>query len=83
MALTEVAYTTTTGGTPPYVYLWQRQSGSANIVANNSTGANTNFYWNGSFTGTPKTSIWRCRVTDAASTIAYSPQVQVFFDPAG
>lgn len=79
--LTGTASTSVTGGTPPYVYLWQRESGSAYIVANADTSSATNFYWDGPFGGPPKSSTWRCRVTDSASVIAYSPTVSVSFDP--
>jgi len=81
--LTDSAVTSVSGGTPPYIYLWQRQTGSSYITANNPTGSRTKFYWSGPFSGAPKSSSWRCRVTDAASVVTYSPDVEVTFDPAG
>lgn len=68
---------TASGGTSPYTYLWQRVSGSASIYATSSASATTKFYAN--LTSYPQTltGVWRCRVTDAASTIVYCPNVSV------
>jgi len=82
-AVTDPAVTAVTGGTLPYTYLWEQVSGSASIKANAPTSSQSGFYWDGSWTSPPKTARWRCRVTDAASTTAYSPEVTVYFDPQG
>lgn len=73
---------TVAGGTPPYVYLWQKLSGSAYIYADNPTGATTRFRWSGSYSGPPKLSNWRCQVTDSASVVAYSDSIRVGIDPS-
>lgn len=81
--LTDPATATVTGGVPPYTYSWQRLSGSTNILANDPTAAETPFYWDGPLSGPPKLSTWRCTVTDSASTVVNSSNVQVTFDPSG
>jgi len=81
--LTDSAVTTVSGGTPPYTYLWEHVSGTAYVLANNPAGSSTNFYWDGPWSYPAKISRWRCRVTDAASAVGYSPTVSIFFDPAG
>jgi YD repeat-containing protein len=71
-----------TGGTAPYVYLWQRLSGSTNIEAGDPTAASTEFGWDGPLSGPPRLSSWRCRVTDATSTIAYTNTIRVTINPS-
>jgi len=79
---TAPATTTATGGVAPYVYLWQRMSGSTNIIAGEPTAATTEFGWTGALTGPPRLSTWRCRVTDAASTVIYTGNITVSINPS-
>lgn len=67
------------GGVAPYAYLWERVSGDAVPWAINPTSASTRFGRDEPPPGPPRASIWRCRVTDATATVAYSPTVRVTF----
>ena len=71
---------TATGGVAPYTYSWERVSGG-NISATNPTGASTSF---STFIQpgktTLRTAVFRCRVTDAAGIMAYTPNVTVTFE---
>lgn len=71
-----------TGGVAPYAYLWQRQSGSTNIIAGDPTAAVTEFGWTGALSGPPRLSSWRCRVTDAASSVVYTSTINVSINPS-
>ena len=69
-----------TGGTSPYTYSWERTSGDASTTATTPTSVSTSF----SRTVNPQVnatyqSIWRCKVTDAVSAIAYTANVTVTF----
>lgn len=76
-ATTTAATCTPTGGTPGYTYSWVRVSGSASIVANTPTASSSTFSGNVS-AGTPTLSaVFRCDVTDAASTVVSSNTVSV------
>lgn len=70
-----------TGGIAPYAYLWQRVSGHTGTSASSPTGASTTWmFTSGSPTPPIKVSVWRCRVTDAASTVVYTGDVEVTLD---
>lgn len=67
---------TPSGGTPGYSYLWQRVSGDAGTNPVDSAAASTAF----ERTSGPShvyNSVWRCRVTDTASNVAYTDNVAV------
>lgn len=71
---------TASGGTAPYTYLWERFSGDT-VTITSATDASTTFQFTNSFpTPDSKTGVYRCVVTDATSTVAYSPNVSVFLD---
>ncbi len=70
------------GGVAPYVYLWNRVSGDSATEATAPNSASTLFDRFEIPPGPPKVSQWRCTVTDAASQVAHTPNVQVtFYDP--
>lgn len=71
------ANTTASGGVPPYAYLWERLSGATTTVAATPTDASTTWYYTGTPVGPPKVTTWRCKVTDSASTVAYTATVTV------
>jgi len=76
------ANVTVTGGVPPYVYLWQRLSGSTNIIVGDPASPVGEFGWTGALSGPPRLSNWRCQVTDSASTVAYTSSLQVSINPS-
>lgn len=67
---------TPSGGTAPYTYLWQYVSGDSSIFTTTPTEQQTDFSRYGSYTNTYVAN-WRCRVTDSASTVAYSSNVTI------
>lgn len=72
------------GGVAPYSYLWNRVSGDAEATATAPNSASTLFDRLDIPAGPPKVSQWRCTITDAASQVAHTPNVQVsFYDPNG
>lgn len=64
------------GGVPAYTYAWAYVSGDAVIAATDPTSAATYFY---AFGAAPfnKSAVWRCTVTDAASTVVISANVTI------
>jgi hypothetical protein len=76
---TDLATTTASGGQAPYTYLWQYVSGTA-ATALNPTSADTRFSrtvtQNAPFS-TTLTGVYRCRVTDALSTVVFTGNVTV------
>lgn len=67
---------TPSGGIGPYTYLWEYVSGNATISATAGTAATTAF----TASGTPeetKNAVWRCKVTDSHSQVAYSGNVSI------
>ena len=68
-------------GSAPYSYLWQRISGSTNIVCADPTAVETSFVWTGSTSGPPRQSQWQCQVTDSLGATALSNGVRVTIDP--
>lgn len=66
-----------TGGVFPYAYLWQLVSGDTATVARSAGYSSTDWWYQGVPGGDAKVSYWRCRVTDSANTVAYTPNVQV------
>ncbi|WP_425985845.1 hypothetical protein [Brevundimonas sp. TWP1-2-1b1] len=63
------------GGTAPYSYVWQYVSGSTDlslIGANSATFATTTY---SQPAGSIRRAIYRCRVTDAAGFVGFSPDV--------
>ena len=71
------AVATATGGIPPYSYLWQYVSGDAGMPATSPTSSSTSWWSSGPAGGPGKISYWRCRVSDAANTIVYTPNVKI------
>jgi YD repeat-containing protein len=67
------------GGASPYVYAWQRVSGDTQTTVVNPTSASTTWSRTVSSYWTDYTSVWRCKVTDSAGTVVYSPNVTVNF----
>lgn len=69
------------GGIAPYAYAWERVSGDSLSQANSPSSGSTSFSrdLDDYPTGPPRASIWRCKVTDSTSTIAYAGNVQVTF----
>jgi len=72
----EPAIVTPAGGVPGYTYAWAYVSGDAAIAASDPTSDATYFY---AFGAAPfnKTAVWRCTVTDAASTAVISANVTI------
>jgi len=72
---------TITGGAPPYYLTWQKVSGNPATYADNPNGTPTGWYFTGQM-GFPylKNSIWRCQVSDAASTTVHTANVSVSID---
>lgn len=68
---------TPTGGTSPYTYAWEYVSGSAIHSADSGTSATTTFTGLTDCGNTPFESVWRLKVTDNLSAIAYSDNVTV------
>lgn len=64
------------GGVPAYTYAWAYVSGNASIAASDPTSAATYFY---AFGAAPfnRSAVWRCTVTDAASTVVISANVTI------
>lgn len=72
---------TTSGGTPPYTYVWQRVSGHPHTFAASPNASATTWYVSGGGSFPPlKTSVWRCLVTDAASSFVSTGDVAVTID---
>lgn len=69
------------GGVPPYTWTWQRVSGIPAVVPETPTDSWTIWQYTGSSIIPPiKAAVYRCRVIDAASTTAYSPNVTASID---
>lgn len=72
------ATATAVNGVPPYTYSWTRVSGNAATYAETPTARYTKF---GSFFegGGPliRNSVWKCTVTDAASTVVDTNTISV------
>ncbi len=69
------------GGTPPYAWQWERVSGLSTVQPVDPTFGMTDFKWTGNNPDPPlKIATWRCRVTDAASTVVYTPSVEATID---
>jgi YD repeat-containing protein len=69
---------TASGGYAPYIYAWERVSGNTATLAFTPADRNSGgWYYTGSPVGPPKVSTWRCKVTDAENTVAYSNNVVV------
>ena len=67
-------------GAPPYLYLWQWVSGDVEAMAVDGVGSATTFErLDYPYGPPPKTSYWRCRVTDDAGATAYTADVIVRF----
>ena len=72
---------TTSGGTPPYAYVWQKVSGHPSTFAASPSASATTWYVSGGGPFPPlKTSVWRCQVTDAASSLVVTGDVSVTID---
>lgn len=68
------------GGTAPYSYLWSKVSGDT-VTILNSTSATTEFsFINNTSSFVSKSAVYHCRVTDATSTVVYSPEVSVYLE---
>jgi hypothetical protein len=62
------------GGSGIYTYTWEKISGdnqAINVSGNTAT-------WDGpTYSGSTLSSVWRCKVTDSAGNVAYTPSVSV------
>lgn len=70
---------TVSGGVTPYTYLWEYVSGDV-FTVNSPTSASTTFSINITVSvaeTVTKTGVYRCKVTDAASGVAYGPECTV------
>ena len=70
---------TVSGGSTPYSYLWEYVSGDS-FTPNTSTSSSTTFSRNITVAvgeSVTATGVYRCRVTDAASRVAYGPDCTV------
>lgn len=74
---TELCVVTVSGGVSPYVYAWQRVSGAAAISVVSPTASATTWWYSGPAVPPDKIAYWRCKVTDAASTVVYTNQVVI------
>jgi hypothetical protein len=77
--ITESVTATASGGQAPYTYLWEYVSGDT-ATATTGTSASTTFSRTVTQTSpflVTRTGLYRCRVTDALSTIAYTGNVTV------
>ena len=72
---------TPSGGTPPYVYLWQRVSGSPDNQPTAPTAASTAWFYVSPPVPDVTLTTARCRVTDSLNVVAYSGNVQVTMSP--
>jgi len=63
------------GGVGPYSYLWEEVSGDT-VSAGSGSSAGTNWSASGTAPET-KAAVWRCKITDSLSTVAYSANVAV------
>ena len=70
---------TIAGGSSPYAFLWQYVSGDT-FTPNTSTSSSTTFTTSitvGAGGSVTKTGVYRCRVTDNASTVIFGPNCTV------
>lgn len=65
------------GGTPPYSYAWEQVSGDASISITSPSSDSTTFSASSETTETTKEGVFRCKVTDSASAVVYSNNVNV------
>jgi YD repeat-containing protein len=76
-----VTATPSGGSGTGYTYLWQYVSGDTVMTVNNAS--NNATAWsrtNISNNSNLYTAVWRCKVTDSAGNVAYSPNVSITFD---
>jgi hypothetical protein len=78
-ATTDNATTTAGGGQPPYAYLWQYVSGDTATVLSptNAVTAFSRTVTQNAFFSVTRTGVYRCRVTDALSTVVFTGNVTV------
>lgn len=76
-AVTNSMTATPSGGSGGYTYAWERVSGDTYTVTN-PTSASTAFSTSAS--NTSKSGVYRCKVTDSVSTVAYSTSFNVSTD---
>lgn len=78
--LTSGAFTCTpTGGSGAISYAWQYVSGDTTVTCASPSAATTTFSAAVSGAVPDKSAVWRCRVTDAASNVAYSNTITAQF----
>mgnify|MGYP002654837852 CR=1 FL=1 len=78
-ATTGSTVTTAGGGQPPYAYLWQYVSGDTASITTPAS-ADTTFsrtVTQNAFFSVTRTGVYRCRVTDALSTVVFTGNVTV------
>lgn len=72
----EPAMANVSGGSPPYTYLWSRVSGDTDITIQDPTNYYT--YFTALLTsGDSATTVFKCTVTDAASTVVDTNTITV------
>ena len=78
LATTDLCSGSATGGTPPYSYLWQLLTSTGGLVLiGNATASATRFSAPGLTAGQIRRGTARLRVTDAASTVVFSGEVDI------
>lgn len=73
-SITPAVTITPSGGTAPYSYLWERASGST-LVGSYGPQNTTTFQTQANIPPGEAEAIWRCRVSDSAGRVGYSPDV--------
>lgn len=71
-----------TGGVTPYTYLWVYVSGSTDINPYTGTSPSTYFYAPVN-AKSDILAVWKCQVTDSASTVVNSPNVSIELEGSG
>jgi len=75
-----VVVTASGGSGSGYTYQWERLSGDTQTTASAPTGSSTRWQRTLPTQSSVFTSTWRCRVSDSAGTVIYTPTVTVTFE---
>ena len=72
---------TPVGGVTPYSYEWEYVSGDTGLTLTNQYASVTSWTFTNSFTYfVSKSAVYRCKVTDSASTVAYGDNVSIYLE---
>jgi YD repeat-containing protein len=66
-----------TGGSGGYTYAWEYVSGDTSILLSSANPSTATWTRGGILVNIDVTAVWRCKVTDSAGAIAYSPNISV------